>query len=292
MSSATHNAKAPKAWLELVRAPNLLTVPGDPLAGFLLAGGADWKRAVPAMMASLLAYAAGLIDNDLADLDTDRKERPDRPLPRGAVPVKSAKELRALLFGGSFIFASLAGVRAAVVMLTLFAVIKLYNHKLKQDRLAGSAAMGLCRGLSLAIGAAAAAPYTWFSLWPAMLAWTLYIGSVTFMAARETRPEPFTIARWIPALTAPLLLLLARWPWTLPGLLLWALFCFMAGLQAMRWPTRPQPDQVSYGIGSWIGNLLYGQAALCACAPPVGYFAAVLLLIVRPILTSFRKSFQ
>ena len=58
-------ANAP-AWPRLLRLPNLLTVPGDILAGFLLAPAArpaDWAQLPLAFLAGLLLYAAGLILN-------------------------------------------------------------------------------------------------------------------------------------------------------------------------------------------------------------------------------------
>ena len=76
------------AWLRLLRLPNLLTVPGDVLVGFVLAGsgpamgstGLAW-----AVAASLCLYAGGLLINDLVDREVDQHERPDRPLPAGLV---------------------------------------------------------------------------------------------------------------------------------------------------------------------------------------------------------------
>ena len=80
-----------RAWLQLFRVPNLLTVPGDPLAGFLIAaGGRLDSRAACAVVASLAFYAAGLAMNDLADFAEDTRERPKRPLPSGAIPRSTA----------------------------------------------------------------------------------------------------------------------------------------------------------------------------------------------------------
>src|SRR5260221_228220 len=74
-----------RTWLQLFRAPNLLTVPGDPIAGYLLACfGAVEEGLWPAIGASVCFYAGGLLLNDLADLAEDRRERPSRPLPSGA----------------------------------------------------------------------------------------------------------------------------------------------------------------------------------------------------------------
>jgi 4-hydroxybenzoate polyprenyltransferase len=67
-----------------LRLPNLFTVPGDPIAGFLLACGAanqrvallDYRVAF-AVIASLCLYSAGLVMNDLFDLEEDRRDRPE-----------------------------------------------------------------------------------------------------------------------------------------------------------------------------------------------------------------------
>ena len=90
-----------RAWMQLFRPPNLLTVPGDPLAGFLLArlavGGMPVMSAWPCILASLLLYMAGLLSNDYFDLEEDKKERPDRPLPSGAVNPRAALTVAVIL---------------------------------------------------------------------------------------------------------------------------------------------------------------------------------------------------
>src|SRR5690349_4677009 len=93
-----------RAWLQLFRAPNLLTVPGDPLAGFLIATGGNLdSRVAIAVIASLCLYAAGLAMNDLADLTEDRRDRPNRPLASGAIS-KGAAGLVTLMLIGNALF--------------------------------------------------------------------------------------------------------------------------------------------------------------------------------------------
>src|SRR6266567_8976267 len=87
-----------RAWLQLLRAPNLFTVPGDPLAGFLLAtAGRPDIRLVFAITASLCFYCHGLLLNDLADLAEDRRDRPNRPLPSGAASPGAVRMVCAVL---------------------------------------------------------------------------------------------------------------------------------------------------------------------------------------------------
>ena len=83
-------------WLRLVRLPNLLTVPGDPVSGFLLAAAAKGQmphigKMAAAAGASLCLYIFGLILNDMVDLAEDARERPERPLPSGSVTVAQAR---------------------------------------------------------------------------------------------------------------------------------------------------------------------------------------------------------
>src|SRR4051794_24098067 len=95
-----------RAWMQLLRPPNLFTVPGDPLAGYLFANHGFLSRSLGwAMTASLLLYSAGLVLNDLADEAEDRRERPSRPLPSGSVPPAGAWALAIVL--------ALAGLAAA-----------------------------------------------------------------------------------------------------------------------------------------------------------------------------------
>ena len=87
-----------KTWLQLFRAPNLFTVPGDPLAGYLLTSlGVLDLRVIYAVAASLCFYAAGLLMNDLWDLEEDRRERPNRPLPSGAASRRAVWSMMMIL---------------------------------------------------------------------------------------------------------------------------------------------------------------------------------------------------
>ena len=82
-------------YLRLFRISNIITVIADTTAAFLLVQGSlspagGW---LSLMVASCLIYTAGMILNDVFDLEVDQQQRPERPLPSGAIPVTTAKRL-------------------------------------------------------------------------------------------------------------------------------------------------------------------------------------------------------
>jgi len=183
---------SPRSLLQLLRPPNLFTVPGDPLCGFLLATHGQWSwRILPCVAVSLAAYCAGLIINDLADFSEDLRDRPTPPLPRGAVSRKTAVTLAFLFL--IIALAAAASVSKLLLILTavLLAEILWYNLLAKKSPLLAPIAMGFCRGLSVLVGAAAVIPLHRSSFvlqpsLPAAILITLYIAAVTALARRET----------------------------------------------------------------------------------------------------------
>jgi len=177
-------------WLQLPRVPNLFTVPGDPVAGFLLvmigwitgATRHEWSQLTSppitgsptgngaidentilifmllAASSALLLYCSGLLANDYFDLEEDRRERPSRPLPSGRVRPRSAMLAALVLALGGIGAAYFAGGKwTAMTAAILAGVIFFYDAVGKRIPVLGSIAMGACRGLSAMVGAVAAA---------------------------------------------------------------------------------------------------------------------------------------
>ncbi len=180
------------AWLQLLRLPNLLTLPGDVLAGFLLssaAGPQAWLRLLLALPASLLFYAAGLILNDLFDYAEDLRERPTRPLPARLISREAATACALIFLWVAVFFAAFFNALRIAVPLVL--AIVLYNIGLKRHRYAGPLLMGACRAGNLLLGAAAAtngASPTWAPVTGALLLGS-YIALVTWFAREEMEPN-------------------------------------------------------------------------------------------------------
>ncbi len=191
------------AWMHLVRLPNLLTVPGDILAGFLLAPAAsaiDWGQfLLLALPSGLLLYAAGLILNDLFDYARDLQERPERPLPAGRVSRENAAAAAMILIWVAVFCA--AFFDALFVALGLTICIVLYNIGLKRVPVLGPLLMGACRAGNLLLGAAAIGDGLTLAPAPLVAAAILglYVAAVTHLARNEARPgarfSPLVIGR-------------------------------------------------------------------------------------------------
>ena len=290
-------------WLRLVRLPNLLTVPGDPVAGFLLAAAVAVRQPKPLVLfaavgASLFLYVFGLILNDLVDVETDCRERPERPLPAGEITVPQARMAAIAMALSGLNLALVAGRPALYVAALLAGVIVLYNAVLKRVPIVGVAAMGLCRGLSLLLGAVAVQPDVFSQAAPALVAaagLTVYVSAFSQIAKCEMDPEkPQGVTRWLPFFS--LLLALPAVPAVLSAVRAYdsftpTVYVFLMVMTLMRaWLLggllyRIQPVPVT--VGGHIRNLLMVQGCFCVAAGqsgllPAGFF--VLLSFVFPRL--------
>ena len=295
-----------RTWLQLFRAPNLFTVPGDPLAGYVLASyGAFESDVFFAVGASVCFYAAGLLDNDLADLAEDRAERPSRPLPSGAAQPRTAALVAAVLVGVGFLLAGKLGATALIVAAGVVVSVGLYNHVTKHLPVIGALNMGVCRGLSVLLGAAAA-PHGEL-LWrllaagrvkPLLIACglvTAFIAAVTHLARFETKTQSPPSAKWLPALVllaGSALFLTQVWTvtiWSTAAIFaVAALSALAVAIQLARDAAAPVPPR----IGQLIRLLLLLQTAFCAAAGTVeSSFAAALLLIAWPVSRAVSKRF-
>lgn len=151
-------------WARLVRIPTVFTILADVSAAFLLVahGPQPLGRMAAIVGAGVMFYWSGMIFNDLFDVEEDRRERPSRPLPSGAIAVSTARSAAILFMALGIVFAVLSGFipaegfattwRPAGVAIALAIMILLYNGPLKSTPLAPMA-MGTCRVLSFLLGA-------------------------------------------------------------------------------------------------------------------------------------------
>ncbi len=293
-----------RAYLELVRLPNLFTAMADVAAGFLFTHlgleRGDGLTLGLLLVASTLLYAAGVVLNDLFDLEIDRRRRPERPLPSGRVPIRSARKLGWGLLPAGVISAwcaALAGAdpRPGVVAVVLAGVVVAYNARLKPTLL-GPPTMGACRALNLLLGMSLA-PAGWGP--PHLLAATaigVYISGVTWFARNEaTRSRRWPLAAAAVVVVAGMLLLepLPRWtPQVVPLLrvepqrwsLLLTVLAALVGLRLVRAIADPSPRRVQTAVQQGILSLIVLDAAICFVVQGLGPATLILLLLVPTTL--------
>ena len=180
-------------YLQLVRAPAALSVPGDVVAG-AAAAGALGPRTAGLAGASVCLYWAGMAANDWADRAVDARERPSRPIPSGRVSPQAALGVAGALTAAGLAVAGLAGGRRALaVAVPLAGAVWAYDLRLKQT-VAGPFAMAACRGLDVLLGATGCAI-------PRALPAALTVAAHTYTVTALSRAEVDGASRSLPATT-------------------------------------------------------------------------------------------
>jgi len=187
------------ALLEALRAPLLASPAADVLAGWALAtfnGGArspgPWLAA--SAIAACFLLAAGMASNALVDHEEDRRDKPSRPLPRGAVTERQLQWTWCLLSLGAL--ALLARDMPALSLgVAILIGTALYHHVLKTRRFPGCAVLGLLRGASMGLGVlvAAEAQGEGADLSLGLLAcalYAVYIFGASLHASTDDQPAP------------------------------------------------------------------------------------------------------
>ena len=181
-------------YAQLARPANLPTAAADILAGVAIAGIIPSKvNALPLestilfsllllVAASICLYAGGVILNDVFDLEIDKIERPERPIPSGLISKSSAATFGLLMLLLGVIMAFFNTTTSGIVAVVLAVSIVLYDSFSKQYGFLGPLNMGICRGLNLILGMSVlgeiASP--WYALIP-----LVYIFAITLISRGE-----------------------------------------------------------------------------------------------------------
>ncbi|MFW6133638.1 MAG: UbiA family prenyltransferase, partial [Planctomycetota bacterium] len=281
--SAPRRSGRLRAWAELLRAPNLLTVPGDPLVGLLVATSWAPPRVwIAAPAASVLLYAAGLVQNDWADRRRDARDRPERAIPSGRITPRTALATSVVLLVAGVAAARVCGPPTLATACGLVAAVSCYNLLTKRLPVLGPVNMGLCRALSVGIGLAAGAEQVaagWSGdfrpgLSPMLLLPAgvigVYVAAVTAIARGEARA---TGVGWLRNLPAGMLAVVATFAVTQsvesPVRVAWRWWASLAALlAAVGWSARcavglglaRRPADVQRNVGRLVRGVMLLQA--------------------------------
>lgn len=255
MTLSTSALARADAHLALARISNAPTVVSNVLAGVALASAVapvTVGGTVLLAVAMVLYYTAGMYLNDLFDLDIDRRERPERPLPSGRVARGEALGVTVLLFSFGTFCLALLGTAPLVSGLVLVALIVLYDAWHKTNPLS-PLVMASTRVMVYVTAFVAFASTVTFSLlfWALLLGF--YIVGLTTIAKTETASVtgywPAALL-FLPALVGALIL-----PWS--GFWLPLAFALWVGYSvSFVYLTRQ--------VGRTIGQLIAGVSLLDA----------------------------
>ncbi len=266
-----------KPYLALVRIPTLFSAMSNVFAGYFigktvivpmgsdtsLIGFAAFGPALPpGLLASGALIMAGMALNDVADAKVDARERPERPIPSGAIAFPTALALSMVLMFGALVLLFLTNILSAQVGLGLVLAIVGYNFLFKGTFL-GPASMGVCRALNLLLGMS----LTWAHWppapeWDIRLTWPLlslfgYILLITFLARDEVagntrfRTRTFLIGigiGWVSWLLLATVFLPV--PYLISALVVLGMFLFLLREPYMALWSLPSPRNTGRSIGA------------------------------------------
>jgi len=262
------------------------------------------------MGTSICLYLFGLVLNDLFDLEADRAERPDRPLPSGQITMLQAKAAAFAAALSGLNIAMIAGWPALYVAGALAVAILSYNV-LKRIPVVGICTMGICRGLSFLLGVVVALPELFFSPTPsgvlgvpaatvsiAYVTTFAYVIAFSAIAKNEMADEkPMGVKRWM-----PFVVLLVGLPCVLfcaglgEGVIIISYVSIFLMCMAIWWSwmlggTLYRLQPVPKTVAGHIRNLLLVQACLCVAAGDAGVFPALFLFALWILFPRLAKRF-
>ena len=281
-----------KGYLRLMRPANLPTAAADILAGAAIAGFVSHTSAgLPLLylvMASILLYAGGVVLNDVFDYKLDRLERPERPIPSGLIPLKSAAFFGFILLLAGVAFAFVTGRLSGLIAIILAGTIILYNSFSKKHGFLGPLNMGLCRGLNLILGMSIFGEINawWYAVIP-----LVYIFAITLISRGEVHGNNKNHIIWAGMLYVMVILGVVtiiepktgQLLQTLPYLALFTILIFRPLVKAYR---LNAPDNIKQAVMAGVLSLIVLDASLAVGFSSWWYGLLVLLLLPLSIFLS------
>lgn len=274
-----------KSILQLMRFPAVFTALADILLGASLVAVADGEWGLPGgpgdllllMIASAGLYLAGMVWNDVFDLQQDSVERPQRPIPSGRVSLPAARTIGSVLVLTAWAAAAAVGWRSFAVAVAVTVCVFAYDGLLKQTSFA-PLVMGLCRMGNVLLGASLAASAAGSHVWGfplrvvAVSAGTgLYIVGVTCFARNEAGTiEPRRLGASLLLIATALVLLTAGIVsgWLQPAVdasmsgLLMVMVSFFVVRRGVWALARPDHDRIQAAVRSMLLSICLLDAVL------------------------------
>ena len=244
--------------LIITRPVNSLVAGLAALLGYIVATGTLVPISLLLVPIVVFITAAGNVFNDLCDLEIDRINRPDRPLPSGMVTAWAAGILAASLFAAGLVLTIPAGLPCVIIAVANSLLLLFYARALKRTALWGNVAVSYLSASIYPFGGALAGL--------AGLERTLPLAGITFLAmlARELLKDAEDVAgdSAAGAKTIPIVYGVKK-----TGVVAYA--CALGAIAFSLLPVVPWwgPPYL-IGIGAADVVILFGAARALRCATP------------------------
>lgn len=135
--------------------------------GGYVAGTGDWFNVALAVLATILVSSSANAWNDYLDVEIDRINQPNRPLPSGQVTLRAAKWFSFTLAILSLVVAAFINLPSFIIVLGANLLLYIYSLKLKSTVLLGNISVAFISAMSAVFGGVAASnprPTIWLFL--------------------------------------------------------------------------------------------------------------------------------
>ena len=135
--------------------------------GGYVAGTGEWFNVALAVLVTLMGAASGNAWNDFQDIEIDKVNQPNRPLPSGQVSPELVKRYSFVMAGLAVIISIFISPMAFVITLAANILLFIYSWKLKSTVLFGNLIIALVSAMSVVFGGVAAGnprPTLWLFL--------------------------------------------------------------------------------------------------------------------------------
>lgn len=283
-------------YLQLMRPANLPTAAADIFAGVALAGFINFSELssvsyislVYLVFSSVFLYAGGVALNDVFDYKLDTIERPERAIPSGLIPLKSAALFGSVLLLIGVLFAFQVNLISGYIAAALAFSIVLYDSFSKKYSFLGPFNMGLCRSLNLLLGLSVLGVITnsWYIVIP-----LVYIFAITLISRGEVHGNNKNHIIWagilyglvIFGVVSMVLLKTDQILQTIPFLLLFAFLVFKPLMNAYR---SNSPSNIKKAVIAGVLSLIVLDAAIAVGFSVWWYGLLILLLLPLSMLLS------
>jgi geranylgeranylglycerol-phosphate geranylgeranyltransferase len=148
------NSKKLIAYIQLCRPVNVLITFASIPVGCWIAGGtlSEWLFFLLAGITGALVAAGANAINDAFDIDIDRINRPDRPLPRGALTQQDARRMWLIVSVAAILLNLFLNLFSLLIVVLSVLLLYIYSARLKRTVLIGNVVIGLMTGMAFIYG--------------------------------------------------------------------------------------------------------------------------------------------